>query len=145
MKACQLSLPAILSIALLVTACAGRDANPVQIHQSYDKDLSCEQLEAEILSNEQKALALIEDDENAHDANIAIGVVGGLLFWPALFALDTGDAELTEMRALRDRNERLLVVAEGKGCDIEYQRPEPEPQEAEKTDTDIVKGNPNTR
>jgi hypothetical protein len=119
-------------VLAFTSACAGRDANPVVSYQTYDSGLSCEQIEAEIIGNEAKALQLIEEDESAHNANVAIGVVGALLFWPALFALDVGDAEMTEMRALKDRNNRLLGLAESKDCGLEIEIAPVEEQAAEK-------------
>jgi hypothetical protein len=112
------ALVAVVSVAFVMSGCAGRNANPVQTFHTYDKDLSCAQIEAEIIGNEEKALHLLKEDEAAHDANVALGVVGGLLFWPALFALDTGDAEMIEMRALKERNNRLINLADTKECGL---------------------------
>ena len=109
---------AAIAVTVLVGACAGRDAAPVSAFQPYDRDLSCSQIQGEMASNEEKARRLIEEDENAGDSNIAIGVVGALLFWPALFALDTGDAEMVEMEALRERNRWLMQVSSDKDCNI---------------------------
>ena len=119
---------AAIAVTILVGACAGRDARPVSAYQPYDRDLSCGQIQAEMASNEEKARQLIGEDESASEANIAIGVVGAILFWPALFALDTGDAEMVEMEALRERNRWLMQVASDKECNIS---PPPMPVEAE--------------
>jgi len=109
-----------LSVCLLVgialAGCAGRKAVPVAVMQPYDNQLSCQQLQAEIASNETQALQLSGQNESAHSNNIAIGVVGAILFWPALFALDTGDAEKVEMQALHDRNQHLSEVYTQEGC-----------------------------
>lgn len=103
--------PAILLGLVLLTACAGRDAKPVAVMNAYDRDLSCEQIQAEIQSNEAKARQLVDEDNSAHNANIAIGAVGVLLFWPALFALDLSDAERVEIDALHARNMHLANLA----------------------------------
>jgi hypothetical protein len=100
----------ILACLALLTACAGRDAKPVAMMSPYDRDLSCEQIEAEIQNNEAKAQQLAEEDNSAHNSNVAIGVVGALLFWPALFALDVSDAERVEIEALHDRNMHLATL-----------------------------------
>ena len=107
-------LPLVLCVGL--SACAGRTAHPVSIAQSYDSDLSCAQIQAEIMANEQKAQQLYGQNASAHTANVAIGVVGALVFWPALFAIDAGNAETTEMAALRARDEHLANLADNHGC-----------------------------
>jgi hypothetical protein len=99
--------PAILLGLLLLGACAGRTAQPVAVMNTYDNDLSCEQIQAEIQSNEAKARQLVDEDNSDRNANIAIGAVGFLLFWPALFALDLSDAERVEIDALHQRNTHL--------------------------------------
>lgn len=99
--------PTILLALLLLGACAGRSAQPVAVMNAYDADLSCEQIQAEIQSNEAKARQLVDEDNSDRNANIAIGTVGLLLFWPALFALDLSDAERVEIDALHQRNMHL--------------------------------------
>lgn len=103
--------PAILLGLVLLTACAGRDAKPVAVMNAYDRDLSCEQIQAEIQSNETKARQLVDEQSSSRNANIAVGAVGVLLFWPALFALDLSDAERVEINALHQRNMHLANLA----------------------------------
>jgi hypothetical protein len=100
----------VVACLVLLTACAGRDAKPVAMMSPYDRDLSCDQIQAEIQNNETKARQLAEEDNSAHNSNVAIGVVGALLFWPALFALDVSDAERVEIQALHDRNMHLATL-----------------------------------
>jgi hypothetical protein len=102
--------------ALAVTGCAGREAHPVAIMQDYDKELTCNQIRAEIKSNEQKAQQLAGEGESARTANVVVGTVGVLLFWPALFALNLSDAERQEMTALSERNTHLTTMADMHGC-----------------------------
>jgi len=95
---------------LALGACAGRSAQPVSMMQPYDNSLSCEQIQAEIQSNESKARQLTDENNSAHNANIAVGAVGLFLFWPALFALDLSDSERVEIQALHDRNMHLASL-----------------------------------
>jgi hypothetical protein len=104
------SILALTSLSFLVTACAGREAAPVASYNAFDSELSCPQIDAEIAANTAKVSHLQKEKENAQAANIAIGAVGMLLFWPALFALDIGDAEDIETRALSDRNNSLAYL-----------------------------------
>ncbi len=102
--------------ALGLAGCAGREAHPVAIMQDYDKELTCNQIRAEIKSNEQKAQQLAGEGESARTANVVVGTVGVLLFWPALFALNLSDAERQEMTALSERNTHLTTMADMHGC-----------------------------
>ncbi len=103
-----------VALCTALSACAGRTGHPVATTESYDGSLSCEQLKAEIAGNETKAQKLYAENSSAHDSNIAIGVVGAVLFWPALFAIDTGTAEKDEMHALHDRNAHLQSLVDSK-------------------------------
>jgi hypothetical protein len=79
----------------------------VAVHQAFDYQLSCTQLLAEMQNNEQRALAITKEREASRGRNVAVGIVGGLLFWPALFALDVTDTERVELEALSKRNDKL--------------------------------------
>jgi len=114
-----------LAVSVIVTGCAGRTSVPIGTTQLGDQELSCSQLQAETLRNEQQAQALYEQHKKAGDANIAIGTVGVVLFWPALFALDTGTAEKDEARALEARNAHLRYVSQQKNCGTAASAPRP--------------------
>jgi hypothetical protein len=62
---------AILVGLLFLAACAGRSPQPVPMMQAYDNNLSCEQIQAEIQTNESKARQLIDEDNSNRNANIA--------------------------------------------------------------------------
>jgi len=110
------SIISVTALSFLVTACAGRDAAPVAAYNAYDAQLSCSQIDAETAANNNKVSQLQKEKENAIAANIAIGAVGLLLFWPALFALDTSDAQDVETRALNDRNNSLAYLKTASKC-----------------------------
>ncbi len=114
-----------LAVIVLVAGCAGRVAVPVAITQGDDQELSCVQLRSETARNEQQAQTLYEQHKKAGDANIAIGTVGVILFWPALFALDTGTAEKDEARALEARNIYLRSLSLKKNCGTTASDPKP--------------------
>ena len=71
---------------------------------------------AEIQSNNVAARRLAGDDSKKSGRNVAVGVVGVLLFPPLLFALDLKGAAKTEMNALRDRNRYLGQLMVSKKC-----------------------------
>lgn len=104
----------LVALCVALSGCAGRTGHPVAITETYDSGLSCDQIKAEIASNETKAKQLYAENSSAHDSNVALGVVGVVLFWPALFAIDSGTAEKDEMKALYDRNAHLQTLVDSK-------------------------------
>ena len=108
----------ILAVAGLMTvsACAGRDARPVSTVRATDERLSCNLMLAEYNANFKKGVQLAGDKASTTGKNLALGVVGAVLFWPALFAMDLKGADGIELRALRDRNEHLRKMMVTKRC-----------------------------
>lgn len=106
----------VLALAVLASACAGRDAQPVTAVRPTDNTLTCDLMLAEYNTNHQKGVRLAGEKSKTDGKNIAIGVVGVLLFWPALFAMDLKGAERAEMEALRDRNNHLRQLMIVKRC-----------------------------
>ena len=113
----RLGLAVVVTAALLTAACAGRDPNPVPAMQSYDKDMDCEDIAFEIENNNKRIKATVQELEDTKGENVAWGVVGVVLFWPALFAMDLSDAEVIEIRALQDRNQNLTRIGHKSDCD----------------------------
>ena len=106
-----------LSVALIaLTACGGRNANPVARYQIGDENRSCEGLKVEVAHNEQEIIKLIPY-EDATGKNVALGVTGALFIVP-LFFMDFKDAEEMEVKALRDRNLWLTELAHRKDCTL---------------------------
>lgn len=102
--------------AVLLAACAARPANPVPLSRPGDEALSCEDMAREMERNRKAATGLAGAEDDVVSGNIAAGVVGVALFWPALFAMDLSNAEQIELRALNDRNDALRRRAARKGC-----------------------------
>ncbi len=102
--------------ALTLGGCAGRDAHPVATVGHFDQALNCAQLQAEISRNNRYINQLVDEKNGARERNVAVGVVGALLFWPALFALDLSNAEEVEINALNNRNMYLVGQANRKDC-----------------------------
>lgn len=108
---------AALAAAAFLAGCGGRDAHPVATVQPTDSMLSCELMYAEIAANNERARSLAREKSDAEGENVALGVAGAVLFWPALFFMDLSNAEQVEMDALRARNQYLgtRMVAEDCG------------------------------
>jgi hypothetical protein len=102
--------------ALFLSGCAGREAHPVSVTQVGDDSLSCPAIAAQVSANEEQVRNLDGQRESHNTTNAVVGVVGAVLFWPALFALDTTDYERQEMTALHERDTYLQQVAASHGC-----------------------------
>lgn len=102
-------------ISPFLQGCAGKVANPVSAYQPYDGDLSCKSIlysMSEIDGNVRRLLP----KSNKTGKNVALGVAGAIIFWPALFFMDFSDAEKVELAAYRERYERLGRLYESKRC-----------------------------
>lgn len=111
------SAVAAILLAALAAGCGGRAANPVSTVSATDRDMTCTELQNSIAGNEGRIAGLYAEEQRARSNNVAIGVVGGLLFWPALFALDTRNTEQVEINALRSRNTYLTSLSSQRRCE----------------------------
>ena len=111
------SMAGLLGVALIaLSACGGRNPNPVARYQIGDENRACEGLKVEIAHNEQEIIKLLPY-EDATGKNVALGVTGAFLIVP-LFFMDFKDAEELEVKALRDRNLWLRELAHRKKCTL---------------------------
>ena len=109
-------LPLALAGLMVLTACAGRDPNPVAEIQNSDASLSCTQLRSEIGVNSQAVRGLVDEQQDKQTKNIVAGTAGAILFFPALFFMDLKGASGEEARAYQRRNQGLLNRYNSKGC-----------------------------
>ncbi|MDH5748882.1 MAG: hypothetical protein OEY85_06190 [Rhodospirillales bacterium] len=114
-----------LASIFLITACAGREPMPVQTAAGADYDRSCKSLEVEYISNNNSARSKIAANKSSDEGDVALGVVGVVLFWPVLFAMDTKNANGVEGNALLDRNDHLRTIADSKECNVSAWPPAP--------------------
>jgi hypothetical protein len=100
-----------LALLTLLTGCAGRAPDLVPVVQASDQQLSCDQIVAEIKSNNQRMTDLASEEGWKVTQNVAAGVAG--LVIPVLwFGMDFQDAAGKEGKALSQRNEYLAGVAQ---------------------------------
>jgi hypothetical protein len=83
----QMRALSIISVALMLAACAGRDAAPVATVQQQDAYSDCSMINAEIQANNRRAEELASEQNSKVVQNVAAGVVG-LVVWPVWFAMD---------------------------------------------------------
>jgi len=112
----QKSVIISVAIVLVLSGCAGRKPNPVQEIQEGDAQLSCQGLRTEIEVNNAALLGLLKEKKKKQDDNVAAGVVGAVVFFPALFFMDLKGAAGEEARAYQRRNQGLLKRYEQKRC-----------------------------
>jgi len=105
-----------VALTVMLGACAGRDAAYIPITQPSDNNLDCNALYVEMNANNAKISSLSAEESNKRGQNIAMGAVGAVLFWPALFAMDFKDAAGTDRKAVEARQNYLTMLYAQKQC-----------------------------
>jgi hypothetical protein len=106
----QMRALSIISVALTLAACAGRDAAPVATVQQQDAYSDCSMINAEIQANNRRAEELSSEQNTKVVQNVAAGVAG-IVVWPVWFAMDAKGAASTDAAALKARQEYLMNLA----------------------------------
>lgn len=101
-------------IITTLTACAGRAPRPVDAMKVTDKEMSCEQIQNELLlANNEISRLSVDADKTAK--NVALGVAGWFLIIPWFF-MDLKNAEKQELEAYRQRLNNLNLLYMNKKC-----------------------------
>lgn len=107
---------AVVSLAALLGACAGRQAAPVQVNQAGDTDKSCHELLKELNDNQYYMARLVRESDHVKAKNSDV-VAGDAFFFPGvLAAYDPGKAQNLELRTYQERNKKLSQLAVDKDC-----------------------------
>ena len=93
----------------------GKTANPVSAYQSHDEDLSCKSILSSMREIDEDVRKLLPKS-NKTGKNVALGVTGAVVFWPALLFMDFSNAEKVEIEAYKRRYERLAKLYDEKHC-----------------------------
>jgi hypothetical protein len=107
---------ATLSLAVLLAACAGRQAAPVSVSQAGDPDKSCHALLHELNYNQYRMARLVKESNHVKAGNAEIAAADAFFFPPVMVAYDKGKAQSAELKALQDRNAELNKLAVDKDC-----------------------------
>jgi hypothetical protein len=100
-----------LFVLIFLSGCvAARDPQPIQIKQSGDQGLTCDQIAIEYKTNTEVAAAKIAKNKSDDTREMWLGI----LVWPGLFDLKNADG--TEGNALLDRNIYLKETARNMKC-----------------------------
>jgi hypothetical protein len=116
MSAKQVLGVAVLSLATVLGACAGRPAAPVQVNQAGDTDKSCHQLLKELNDNQYYMARLVRESNHVKAGNADVAAADAFFFPPVLVAYDKGKAQNIELRSLQERNKKLSQLAVDKDC-----------------------------
>lgn len=108
------ALPTLLVPAILISACAGRPANPIPVAQIGDESRSCEALIAEMSQIDANIAAKLPETQKT-GTNVALGVAGAFLIVPWFF-MDFTESEKIEVEAMRNRYTHLTTIAADKHC-----------------------------
>ena len=114
MNAQSLRIGAVFLTALILSGCAGKTANPISVVQGKDNSLTCEQLEAELVSLGSAARGLSKQSDKL-PKNVALLAAGAFLIVPYFF-VDLSEAEEEELNAVRARHMRIMRIATDKDC-----------------------------
>ena len=91
-----------MAAGLALSACAGRDPQPIATVQAQDTYADCTQIRAEIEANNVKLKQLSDEQGGKVAQNVAAGVAG-IVIWPIWFGMDFKDAAGKEVAALQAR------------------------------------------
>jgi hypothetical protein len=119
----RVRISSAMVLGLALTACAGRDPQPIASVQPQDAYSDCTMIRAEIEANNAKAAQIANEQGGKVAQNVAAGVVG-LVVWPVWFGMDFKDAAGKEAAALQARQQYLTTLATER-CRPGYRAPQP--------------------
>lgn len=115
----------VLSFAVFLGGCMGREANPVPLNKPGDEQRSCQSLKDEVVHLQKDMLEILPKTDK-FKSNAVLATTGVLLIVPFFF-MDLKDAEKIEFEAMRQRNNRLLEHLKAKKCNVSGIMAEPIP------------------
>ena len=104
----------VLTLAFLLTGCAGKVADPIKVTQITDKDLTCSQILSQLDALDSVGRELERKSEKL-PKNAALATAGSLLVVPYLF-MDLKNGEKVELNAVRARHMHLTRLYQKKSC-----------------------------
>ena len=110
----------LTGIMSIFTGCASNpnDLPKAEVSSNKFSDYNCEMIENEFDRNDRRTQDLYRHLKKERDDDVAAAWIGGVLFWPALFALEFGDdASAEEFSQLRGEWDALERATLEKKCD----------------------------
>ena len=81
-----------------------------------DESLNCAAIDSEIGQIKAAVIQLYDEKGDKFGWNVGWGLVGAIIFLPALFALDLSNAEATEIAAYKGRWDTLIKKRSDERC-----------------------------
>jgi RNA polymerase-binding transcription factor DksA len=106
----------LLCVSILSAGCAGREANPIPAYLPGDNTRSCPALTAEVAQLQSDMNRLLPKTNKG--VTNALWATAGVFLIVPFFFMDLKDAEKIEFEAMRQRHNRLLIIAADKNCDM---------------------------
>lgn len=110
----------IIIIICFFCSCAGAFKGPaLTIPESspLDQSKTCAEVESELRKIKEDVDLRTKAVETKQGSNIALGVIGLFIFWPALFAMDLSETEQNELRDWQKRHKYLQDLYLSKNCE----------------------------
>ncbi|TCK37954.1 hypothetical protein B0G84_3252 [Paraburkholderia sp. BL8N3] len=102
----KISFIAAVSLALSLTACAGRTPQPMSVVQQKDTTMDCTAVQAQIQQNTAHSAELGKEKGGKVAQNVA-AAAAGVFFPPLWFMMDFQGAADSEQKAIESRNQYL--------------------------------------
>lgn len=109
-------ITAIVCLMCLLVGCMGKTPMMVDTFQYGDDKRSCEDINRKIMDLNDKIEALYKKRQDKISANVAMGAIGMVLFFPALFLIDSKSDELLEVESCLERRKVLCQIVRDNGC-----------------------------
>ena len=105
-----------LSILIIILyGCAGGAPKPIQVIQTGDYSLNCQDLTNKVNYIASLTSDLTQEDTSKYKKNIGLATAGAFLIVPYFF-MDLTEGDNVEMNAARARYIHLYRIASNKGC-----------------------------
>lgn len=111
----------LILVFFIFTSCMSRTPVLTETYMPIDNSKSCEILRGEIRKIEKEMQAKLVRKKKKTYTNVALGVAGALVFFPALFFMDLSDADRAEYESLRKRHDFLISLCVQKKCGFDIE------------------------
>ncbi|MBT3508417.1 MAG: hypothetical protein HN472_02605 [Nitrospina sp.] len=105
----------ILVFCQFIAGCGGRLPEPVVIERPEDSSITCAKIEKELYLIKGSVSNLVSQSVENTQLDTFVGLVGSF-FPPAHLLRDFRQADNVEINALRKRHNRIVRLAQQKGC-----------------------------
>jgi len=102
-------------LIVVIVGCAGGAPKPIQVIQTGDYILSCQDLTNKVNSIAGLTSDLTQEDTSKYKKNIGLATAGAFFIVPYFF-MDLTEGDNIEMNAARARYIHLYRIASNKGC-----------------------------